>query len=150
MFVTWGRDKGDHAAVDEGPVGQAIYVRDLRVEVEWEAQTGICQCLTSTFEKPYWCTSCPGHAGVKGNDRADRLAGKATVTGGLHLGRSEVVRSLRRYLRAQSRGHHTINRLGERREAYRNRKRSTRGRERSHRQSDRRWNRFKGNIGGNS
>ena len=23
---------------------------------------------------------CPGHAGVKGNDRADRLAGKATLT----------------------------------------------------------------------
>ena len=28
---------------------------------------------------------CPGHAGVKGNDRADRLAGKATLTGGLLL-----------------------------------------------------------------
>ena len=26
---------------------------------------------------------CPGHAGVKGNDRADRLAGKATLTSGL-------------------------------------------------------------------
>ena len=25
---------------------------------------------------------CPGHAGVKGNDRADRLVGKATITGG--------------------------------------------------------------------
>ena len=29
---------------------------------------------------------CPGHAGVKGNDRADRLAGKATLTSGLLLG----------------------------------------------------------------
>jgi len=28
---------------------------------------------------------CPGHAGVKGNDRADRLAGKATLTSGLLL-----------------------------------------------------------------
>ena len=26
---------------------------------------------------------CPGHAGVKANDRADRLAGKATLTSGL-------------------------------------------------------------------
>ena len=26
---------------------------------------------------------CPGHAGVKGNDRADRLAGQGTVTSGL-------------------------------------------------------------------
>ena len=38
---------------------------------------------------------CPGHAGVKGNDREDRLAGKATLTSGLLLGRSAVLRSLR-------------------------------------------------------
>ena len=43
---------------------------------------------------------CPGHAGVKGNDRADRLAEKANITGGLRLGRPEVVRSLGHYLRA--------------------------------------------------
>ena len=54
---------------------------------------------------------CSGHAGVKGNDRADRLAGKATITDGLRLGRSEVLRSLRHYLRAQSQEHHTIGRL---------------------------------------
>ena len=57
---------------------------------------------------------CPGHAGVKGNDRADRLAGKATLTSGLLLGRSEMLRSLRHYLRAQSQGNHTIDRLEER------------------------------------
>ena len=57
---------------------------------------------------------CPGHAGVKENDRADRLAVKATLTSGLLLGRSEVVRRLRHYLRAQSQGHHTIDRLEER------------------------------------
>ena len=57
---------------------------------------------------------CPGHAGVKGNDRADRLAGKAALTSGLLLGRSEMLRSLRRYLRAQSQGHHTIDDLEER------------------------------------
>ena len=39
----------------------------------------------------------PGHAGVKGKDRADRLAGKATLISGLLLGRSEVLRSLRHY-----------------------------------------------------
>ena len=33
---------------------------------------------------------CPGHAGVNGNDRADRLAGKATITGGLRLGKISV------------------------------------------------------------
>ena len=57
---------------------------------------------------------CPGHAGVKGNDRADTLAGKAALTNGLPLGRSEVLRSLRHYLRAQGRGHHTVDRLEER------------------------------------
>ena len=57
---------------------------------------------------------CPGHAGVKGNDRAERLAGKATLTRGLLQGRSEVLRILRHYLRAQSQGHHTVDRLEER------------------------------------
>ena len=57
---------------------------------------------------------CPRHAGVKGNDRADRLAGKAALTSGLLLGRSDVLRSLRHYLRAQSQGHHTTDRLEER------------------------------------
>ena len=56
----------------------------------------------------------PGHAGVKGNDRADRLVGKATLTSALFLGRFEVLRSLRHYLRAQSQGHRTIDRLEER------------------------------------
>ena len=54
--------------------------------------------------------------GVKGNDRAGRPSGKATHTSGLLLGRSEVLRNLRHYLRtrAQSQGHHTIDRLEER------------------------------------
>ena len=43
-----------------------------------------------------------GHAGVRGNDQADRLAGKAAIISGLRFGRSEVLRSLRHHLRAQS------------------------------------------------
>ena len=43
-----------------------------------------------------------------------RLVGKATITNGLHLGRSEVLRSTRHYLQAQTQGHHTIDRLEER------------------------------------
>ena len=50
---------------------------------------------------------------MKGNDRADRLAGKTTLTSGLLLGTSEVLRSLRHYLRAQSQGHYTVDRLEE-------------------------------------
>ena len=57
---------------------------------------------------------CPEPAGVKGNDLTDRLAGKATLTSGLLFGRSEVLRSLRHYLGAQSQGHHTTDRLEER------------------------------------
>ena len=57
---------------------------------------------------------CPKHAWNKENDRADRLVGKATITGGFRLGRSDVLRSLRHYLQAQSQGHHTIDRLEER------------------------------------
>ena len=57
------------------------------------------------------CVYCPGHAGVKG---ADTLVGKATLTSGLLLRRSEMLRSLRHYLRAQSEGHHAIDRLAER------------------------------------
>ena len=44
----------------------------------------------------------------------NRLAGNATLTSGLLLGGSEVLRSLRHPLRAQSHGHHTIDRLEER------------------------------------
>jgi len=51
---------------------------------------------------------CPEYAGVKGNDRAKRLAGKASLTSGLLLGRSEVLRSLRHYLQAQSQGHQPL------------------------------------------
>ena len=40
-----------------------------------------------------------------------RLVGKATLASGFLLERSEVLRSLRHYLRAQSQGQHTIDRL---------------------------------------
>ena len=48
-----------------------------------------------------------GHAVIKPNDRAERLERKEAVTCGLHLGRSEVLRNLGNYLRAQSKGCHT-------------------------------------------
>ena len=51
------------------------------------------------------------HTGVKVNVRADRLTGKVTTTSALLLVRSEVLRSLRHKLRAQSQGHHAIDRL---------------------------------------
>ena len=78
--------------------------------MEWEAQAAMRRWSTSTFENS--CENCSGHAGVKGNDRADRMSGKATLTSGLLLGRPEVLRSLRHYMRAQIQGH--IDQLEER------------------------------------
>ena len=46
------------------------------------------------LQKLLW-VYCPGHAGV-------RLVGKATITNSLLLRRSEVLRSLRHYLRVQN------------------------------------------------
>ena len=66
------------------------------------------------LRKLLWVYYYPGHAGVKGNDRADRLAGKATLSSGSLLGGPEVLRSFRHYLRAQTQGHHTIGCLEER------------------------------------
>ena len=41
---------------------------------------------------------CPEHAGVKGNDQADRPASEGNRTSDLLLIRSEMLRSLRHYL----------------------------------------------------
>ena len=54
---------------------------------------------------------CPGYAGMKGKDEADKRVGNATNTSGLRLRRSEVLRSLRHHLRAQS--HHANDHLEE-------------------------------------
>ena len=57
---------------------------------------------------------CPGHAGVGGNERADRLASKADITSGLQLGRAEVLRGLRSFLSKGKPEHYSIERLRER------------------------------------
>ena len=55
---------------------------------DWHVST-----VDNHFGKFIW-VYCPGHAGVMENDRADRLAGKATITFCLRLGgRSEVLRN---------------------------------------------------------
>ena len=69
-------------------------------KVEWKAQTGNLSMVDINLRELLWMY-CPG---VKGNnDRVDRLAGKATITSGFHLGRSEVLRSLRHNLRHKAR-----------------------------------------------
>ena len=53
------------------------------------------------------------NAEVKGNYRANRLAGKSTLTSSLKLGISEVLRSLRHNLRTKKQKYHPIDRLEE-------------------------------------
>ena len=64
--------------------------------------------------------------------RPEIILFKQALTIGLLLGRSEVLRSLRHYLRAQTQGHHTTDRLEERGvEGGSPRRSSSKGRERA-------------------
>ena len=54
---------------------------------------------TNTSQYPENSCMCTG-LDLKGNDKADRLVSKATLTNGLLPGRSEVLRNLRHYPRA--------------------------------------------------
>ena len=110
--LRWVASRGDSQTTHD-----IIFTDSLNVLQKVKSGMGIkprLECVVSMVDihlrKLLW-VYCPGHAGVKGNDRADRLAGKATLTSGLFLGRFEVLRSLRHYLRAQSQGHHTTDRL---------------------------------------
>ena len=87
----------------------------------------------------------PGLAGIKGNDRANRLVGKVTVTNGLHLRRSEVLRNL---MHTEPRTSHHQLRKGD---ACRKRKCLIISLEMARKGicwSDKHWNCFKDNIGG--
>ena len=56
----------------------------------------------------------PGHAGVSGNERADRLASTADITSSLHLGRAEVFGGWRNFLNMNRPEHHSIDHQNER------------------------------------
>ena len=72
-----------------------LYVVVNIADLYTETQTRIIMSIVDIHHRKLLWVYCPGYAGVKGNDRTDRLAGKATLTSGLLLGRSEVLRSLR-------------------------------------------------------
>ena len=83
---------------------------ELMGNPDWHVST-----VDNHFGKFLW-VYCPGHAaGVIENNRADRLAEKATITNGLRLGRSEVLRNFETLAvditPAPCQGHHTIDRL---------------------------------------
>ena len=110
--LRWIASRGDsrttHATILTDSMSLAQKVKSGMGSPDWNVST-----VDIRLRKLLW-VYCPGHVGVKGNDRADRLTGKAALTNGLRLGRSEVVRSSRYYLPAQSQGHHTIDHMEER------------------------------------
>ena len=83
-----------------------------RWSLEWAAPTGTQPC-SLRLQRLLWIY-CPGHAGVSGNERADRLASTADITSGLQLGRAEVLWGLRNFLSTDKPEHHSIDRLKER------------------------------------
>ena len=91
---------------------------------------------------------CPGHAGVSGNELADRLASTADITSGLQLGRAEVLRGLRNFLSTDKPEYYSIDRLKER--GVGERKRPTFHPPRPRTicvQPDKYWHCFVGNVG---
>ena len=55
----------------------------------------------------------PRHAGVGGNELADRVASTADITSGLQLGRAEMLGGLRNFLNMDRLEHHSIDHLKE-------------------------------------
>ena len=51
----------------------------------------------SHLKKLIWIFT-PGHAGVKGNERADKLAGEAPIGGHLQMGETEVLNAMKENL----------------------------------------------------
>ena len=91
---------------------------------------------------------CPGHAGVSGNEQANRLANRVDITSGLQLGRAEVLRGLRNFLNMDRPEHHSIDRLKEIGvETGSGRHSTLQGRERSVFSPDKYWHCSKGNLG---
>ena len=72
-------------------------------KVEWEAQTGMS--MVDIHLQKLLHVYCPGQAGVKGSNWADRLVGKATIASGLS---QKIWNAGELWAWAQRHGHHTI------------------------------------------
>ena len=57
---------------------------------------------------------CPGHAGLSGNEREDRLASTADTASGLQLGMAEVLFGMRDVMNMDRPENHSTDRLKER------------------------------------
>ena len=102
----------------DAQITNAIILADsLTLLQKVESRMGSLGCHTVMhnlrLQRLLW-VCCPGHAGVSGNKRADRLASTAHITSSLQLGRAEVLRGLRNFLNMNRPEHHSIDRLKER------------------------------------
>ena len=92
------QSKGNSVSFEVMSKWSANYLFSLDTKRHW--LTRLRNKVKSGMGSPDWHVSmfgihlpktrwvyCPGHAAVKGNDRADRLAGTATITGGMRLWR---------------------------------------------------------------
>ena len=85
--ICWNASRGDSPT----HMPSSSRVQELATKVK--SETGSPDRHVSMFDihlRKLLKKCCPGNTVVKGDDRADRLAGK----GGLRLGRSEMLRSL--------------------------------------------------------
>ena len=86
----------------------------------------LLQKVESRMDCPDWHTAmhclqlqrllwiyCPGHARVRGNEKADRLASTTDITSGLQLGSVEVLRRLGNFLNMDRPEHHNNDHLKE-------------------------------------
>ena len=59
------------------------------------------EVLVQTMIREITFIFVPGHAGVRGNERADRLAGLATISEGAAMDRSDILHALRESFRTE-------------------------------------------------
>ena len=165
------KDSGDHRVTTSSLTMEAEAVTH---EIQWLAyqrdaqithaiiltdSMNLLQKVVSGMGCPDWHTAmhslrlqrllwiyCPGHAGVSGNEQADRLASTTDITSRLQLGRAEVLRGLKNFLNMDMTKHHNIDRLKERGERQRPTFHPTRSRTVCV-QPHRHWHCFEGNLG---
>ena len=84
-----------------------IFVRWLTM---W-AFTHLLSVRANHHNHPYRKDYCPGHAGVGGNEQADRLAKATDITTGLQFSRAKMLKSLRNFLNTDTPQYHSTNHL---------------------------------------
>ena len=78
-----------HALVATDSMSTLAKIKNRQLYADW-----IPLIARSHLRRITWLF-CPGHAGINGNERADELAGKATIEGSITLDPAEVLRQVK-------------------------------------------------------